>query len=77
MVTGGDDEFSRGVTAIFDHTRMLRNASGHPTGAEVSREEAHAGLLLFPTFCARALATIERINAYASSHDGTTPIGEP
>ncbi len=72
VVTGGDDEFSRGVTAIFDHTRMLRNASGHPTGAEVSREEAHAGLLLFPTFYARTLTTIGRIKSYALSQPGTS-----
>lgn len=64
VVTRGDDEFDRNVTAIFEHTRLLRNASGHPSGAIVSRDDAHAGLLLFPGFYRRAIATIARIKAY-------------
>lgn len=46
------DAFERRLSAIFDHTRILRNRSGHPTGAEVTIEEADAGLLLFPGFYA-------------------------
>ena len=45
-----DDALERKVTAIFEYARGLRNQSGHPTGAEVSAEDAEAGLLLFPGF---------------------------
>jgi hypothetical protein len=44
------DAIDRKLTPIFEHARGLRNAHGHPTGAEVSAEDAEAGLLLFPGF---------------------------
>jgi hypothetical protein len=44
------DALDRRLSPIFDHARGLRNESGHPTGAEVTSEEAEAGLLLFPGF---------------------------
>ena len=44
------DALDRKLSAIFDHARGLRNESGHPTGEEVSAEDAEAGLLLFPGF---------------------------
>jgi len=44
------DALDRKLSAIFDHARGLRNQSGHPTGEEVSAEDAEAGLLLFPGF---------------------------
>jgi len=44
------DALDRKLTPIFDHARGLRNASGHPTGSEVSGEDAEASLLLFPGF---------------------------
>jgi hypothetical protein len=44
------DALDRKLSAIFDHARILRNTSGHPTGDEVSAEDAEAGLLLFPGF---------------------------
>jgi hypothetical protein len=44
------DALDRRISSIFDHARILRNASGHPTADEVSAEEAEAGLLLFPGF---------------------------
>ena len=46
------DAFERRLSAIFDHTRILRNQAGHPTGAEITIEEADAGLLLFSGFYA-------------------------
>ncbi len=46
------DAFERRLSPIFDHARILRNQTGHPTGAEVTVEEAEAGLLLFPGFYA-------------------------
>ncbi len=46
------DALDRKLSAIFDHARVLRNDSGHPTGVEVSGEDAEAGLLLFPGFYA-------------------------
>lgn len=45
------DALDRRLSAIFEHARGLRNQSGHPTGDEVSAEDAEAGLLLFPGFC--------------------------
>ena len=44
------DALDRKLSAIFDHARGLRNKSGHPTGEDVSAEDAEAGLLLFPGF---------------------------
>jgi len=44
------DAIERRLAAIFDHARGLRNDSGHPTDKEVSSEEAHSGLILFPGF---------------------------
>ncbi len=44
------DALDRRLSAIFDHARILRNASGHPSAEEVSADEAEAGLLLFPGF---------------------------
>ncbi len=44
------DALDRKLTPIFEHARGLRNKSGHPTGIDVSDDEAEAGLLLFPGF---------------------------
>ena len=60
----GGDEFDRLVSSVFDHARDLRNASGHPTGKVVTREDAQAGLLLFPGYHSRALDVIERVRTY-------------
>ncbi len=46
------DALERRLSAIFDHARVLRNQAGHPTGTEITAEEAEAGLLLFPGFYA-------------------------
>lgn len=46
------DAFERRLSPIFDHARILRNQTGHPTGTEITAEEAEAGLLLFPGFYA-------------------------
>ena len=45
------DVVDRKLSAVFDYARVLRNQSGHPTGASVTQEDAEAGLLLFPGFC--------------------------
>ena len=44
------DALDRKLGAIFDHARGLRNQSGHPTGVDVTSDDAEAGLLLFPGF---------------------------
>jgi hypothetical protein len=44
------DVLDRRLTSLFDHARVLRNKSGHPTGEEVTADEALSGLLLFPDF---------------------------
>lgn len=46
------DAFERRLSSIFDYTRILRNRSGHPTGAEVTVEEADTSLRLFSGFYA-------------------------
>lgn len=44
------DALDRKLTAIFEHTRALRNAAGHPTTDEISIDDAEATILLFPGF---------------------------
>jgi len=44
------DALDRKLTPIFEHTRGLRNAAGHPTVDEISSDDAEATLLLFPGF---------------------------
>jgi len=50
-------------TPIFEHTRALRNAAGHPTTDEISSDDAEATLLLFPGFY---FFTDELVNALVS-----------
>jgi len=54
------DAIERKLSPIFEHARGLRNAHGHPSGAEVSDEDAEAGLLLFPGF----YALVDRLLAH-------------
>lgn len=60
----GGEEFDRTVTSVFEHARTLRNDAGHPTGRAVTKQEALAGLVLFPGFYDRAVAIAERVRAY-------------
>ena len=39
------------IDAIYDLIRRTRNDAGHPTGKRMERDETHALLLLFPTYC--------------------------
>jgi hypothetical protein len=39
------------IDAIYDLIRRTRNDAGHPTGRRMERDETHALLLLFPTYC--------------------------
>ncbi len=39
------------IDGIYDLIRRTRNDAGHPTGKRIGRDEAHALLLLFPTYC--------------------------
>lgn len=57
------DTVGRRITAIFEHARGLRNKAGHPTGAEVSEEDAHAGLLLFPGYYETVAATVNAVRS--------------
>jgi hypothetical protein len=57
------DALDRKLTAIFDHARGLRNQSGHPTGADVTGEDAEGGLLLFPGFCALVDKLVQSVNS--------------
>jgi len=44
------DAIDRKLTPIFEQARAFHNAAGHPTAAEITAEDAEAGLLLFPGF---------------------------
>ncbi len=57
------DALDRKLTPIFEHTRALRNAAGHPTTDEISSDDAEATLLLFPGFY---FFTDELVNALVS-----------
>lgn len=61
------DGLDRRLSSIFDHARMLRNRSGHPTGEEVSSEDAHAGLLLFPGFHETVTRLVEALGELKTS----------
>jgi hypothetical protein len=39
------------IDGIYDLIRRTRNDAGHPTGRRMERDETHALLLLFPTYC--------------------------
>ena len=39
------------IEGIYDLIRRTRNGAGHPTGKRLERDETHALLLLFPTYC--------------------------
>ena len=39
------------IDGIYDLIRRTRNEAGHPTGKRLGRDETHALLLLFPTYC--------------------------
>lgn len=41
------------LSGVFTLIRYTRNDAGHPTGATVDRDTAHANLLLFPRYCKR------------------------
>ena len=61
------ESLDRRLSSIFDHARMLRNRSGHPTGEEVSSEDAHAGLLLFPGFHETVTRLVDALGALKPS----------
>ena len=44
------DSIERKLTPIYNLSRGLRNQAGHPSGDEVSSEDAEGCLLLFPGF---------------------------
>ena len=44
------DVLDRKLTPIFEHSRALRNASGHPTAGSITDDDAEAALILFPGF---------------------------
>jgi hypothetical protein len=66
------EALDRNPSAIFDHARGLRNQSGHPTGENVSAEDAEAGLLLFPGFCELADKIVEELSKIEPVVEETT-----
>ena len=45
------DVLTQQIDGIYDLIRRTRNDAGHPTGKKMERDETHALLLLFPTYC--------------------------
>ena len=60
------DAWERRLTPAFEHTRALRNRSGHPTGTAVSNDDAHSGLLLFPGLYEFVDKLIQAVRALAA-----------
>jgi hypothetical protein len=58
------DGLDRKLVPIFERTRILRNKSGHPSGQPVEPEEAHAGLLLVPSFYQYVHDLIEHVGTW-------------
>jgi hypothetical protein len=54
----GKEDVRAELSGIFDLIRKTRNDAGHPTGRSISRDEAHALLLLFPMYCKNAYETM-------------------
>jgi hypothetical protein len=52
------------LSGTFDLIRKTRNDAGHPTGRQISREEAHNLLLLFPQYCQVAYDTINWLKSH-------------
>lgn len=47
----GKEDVKAELMGNFHIIRVTRNEAGHPTGREISREEAFNLLLLFPQYC--------------------------
>ena len=47
------------LEGVFELIRKTRNEAGHPSGREISKDEAYILLLLFPIYCKTIYATIE------------------
>jgi hypothetical protein len=60
----------RHLSAIFDHARTLRNAHGHPTGDDVSRNEAEIALRIFPGFYALVDELIGHLRSLVATASG-------
>ncbi len=52
------------LSGAFDLIRKTRNDAGHPTGRQISREEAHHLLLLFPQYCQVVYETINWLKTH-------------
>ncbi|MBM3944020.1 MAG: hypothetical protein FJ317_00820 [SAR202 cluster bacterium] len=47
---------------VFEIIRQDRNEAGHPTGRQMSRDEAYAYLLLFPHYCEQMCSLITHLS---------------
>jgi hypothetical protein len=54
----GREDVRAELSGSFDLIRKTRNDAGHPTGRQVSREEAYNLLLLFPQYCQATYSTM-------------------
>jgi hypothetical protein len=61
------DNLDTTLTSIFNIIRQLRNDAGHPTGRQMTRDEAYALLYLFPYYHAQMSALIEHLEANPDS----------
>lgn len=57
------------LSGIFATIRGYRNEAGHPTGKMVDREQAHAHLVIFPTYLRRVYGIIEWLRTNPFNED--------
>jgi hypothetical protein len=60
------DALDRKLTPIFEYSRALRNASGHPTAGSITDDDAEGALILFPGFYLLVndvIRTLDEMNA--------------
>lgn len=51
------------LNSFFNYVRQTRNQVGHPTGKEMSREELHGMLLIFPTYVKNLVELLNHFRA--------------
>jgi hypothetical protein len=54
----GREDIKVELSGIFDLIRKTRNEAGHPTGRQITRDEADSMLHLYPVYCKTVYATI-------------------
>jgi hypothetical protein len=61
------DSLDTCLVSIFNLIRQHRNDSGHPTGRQMTRDEAYANLYVFPHYHAQMYKLVEHLRANPGS----------